>query len=931
VSEPDGPTDLDNRIKRSQIPKDDIEAQNLRAQVEQRLFGGAVQPARIGRYDILHRVGSGGLGVIYAAHDAELDRRVAIKVLQPEAGQSSATGEAHARLVREAQAMAQLSHPNVIHVYEVGSFGDEVYIAMELVDGDTMAEWMRAPGRTWREVLEHFIYAGRGLAAAHDAGLVHRDFKPTNVLVDREGRVRVLDFGLAKLAGAPSVEHRGPAGSASGRGLGAVLTEMGSLVGTPAYMSPEQHAGSEAAEADPSSDQYSFCVALWEGLYGRRPFAGRNLEELLDNKSSQTFDIGESTAERAVPQWVRAILARGLRVAPADRFASMHDLLAALGHDPVRARRRRIGLVAGVVAIAGMIFAGFSMGRAGGDRCDGIADQLGVIWSEDTKRKIERAFTDSGKAYAPDLWARVATELDAYTAKWLQQRTNTCEKMREATTSALLDRQLCLDHRLRDVAELAGLLSRGDADVIEHAAEAVSALPELDPCDEAEGLAEGLAADAEARKRIAEIEATLTRGRALRAAGRFDDALKLARGVREETKRLGYVRGTVEAALLEGSVLDDQGELEQAETVLSGALQHAEQLGMDAAATRILIQLVWAVGINGGRHDEGERLARLAEAKLARSGNPPRLEASLRNTLGTMLQKMGDYEGARKALERALELRRSGEDALRLASTINNLGVLNLSTDDFAQAADYFDQALSLYEEEVGATHPLIAKPLGNLGAALLQLKRAADAQVHLERALTIAERELGEEHPSVARLLVNLGLCHLEQNDAAGALARFERALKVGERALGENHPLLATVRVNIANAQRELGGLDEALATGERALADFARLLGKEHPQITHAHASLAATLVERGDPEAAREHLLRAVALREKALGPDNRAVAELLVDLGDVDLKTGRPGQAAARLERALDILSENDPADRKLVERARPLLMRAREG
>ncbi|MEK7315198.1 MAG: serine/threonine-protein kinase, partial [Candidatus Eisenbacteria bacterium] len=253
--------------------------------------GGAKEPAGsgllsrgalLGRYVILRHIGSGGMGVVYQAYDPKLDRQIVVKLLRPGGGAASTSEAARVRLAREAQALAKLAHPNVVTVYDVGAVDDEVYIAMEFVDGVTLHDWLKAQRRSRSEIVQAFLAAGRGLAAAHRAGLVHRDFKPDNVLVSEDGRIRVLDFGLAMLEKhephTPSVA--GQAGDALGTtaiddGRGALrtpVTQVGARLGTPRYMAPEQHMGQE--DVDARADQFGFCVALHHALYGVYPFAG---------------------------------------------------------------------------------------------------------------------------------------------------------------------------------------------------------------------------------------------------------------------------------------------------------------------------------------------------------------------------------------------------------------------------------------------------------------------------------------------------------------------------------------------------------------------------------------------------------------------------------------------------------------------------------
>ena len=378
-------------------------------------FGALKTGEAVDRYVILSRLGAGAMGVVYAAFDPELDRKVALKLLHParlEADDISASASGRARLYREAKALARLAHPNVVAIHDVGVLGDQIFLAMEFVHGLTLNKWMKAGDapRPWPEVVRVMSLAGEGLAAAHDAGLVHRDFKPDNVLIgEHDRRVRVLDFGLAREEDEPDDAEAGSAEAddvqtraerraitkarsvirASSIELGsqdfAGLTHTGALVGTPAYMSPEQHMGEPA---DARSDQFSFCVTLYQALYGHRPFTGETLTGLAFNVLQGK--VRPAPVKTKVPARLRKIVLRGLAVDPKERYATMRELLDAL--KPVQTRVRKRWLWAAATGALGVGIAVGSVIVNQEEPCTGARARLDGIWDAARRDAIATAF-----------------------------------------------------------------------------------------------------------------------------------------------------------------------------------------------------------------------------------------------------------------------------------------------------------------------------------------------------------------------------------------------------------------------------------------------------------------------------------------------------------------------------------------------------------
>lgn len=449
----------------------------------------------VGRYVILDQLGLGGMGVVYSAYDPDLDRKVALKLVRVgDTGSltsSQATQAAQEGLVREARAMARLSHPNVVSVYDVGVHGRDVFVAMELVEGTTLRRWLRAEKRAVSEILDVFVQAGRGLDAAHQVGIVHRDFKPSNVLVGDDGLTRVMDFGLA---GQSERERRrqdrrdADAGSGSSAQSTHSLGTRG-LMGTPAYMPPEQY---ESPDVDARADQYSFCVTLFEALYETRPFTAAPGLSLRDAKLRGVPDSVPHRLERAVPRRVRHALARGLSPDPAQRWASMVPLMRTL--EPLRRGRwvaATVGTVGVAAAVAGAAVAYANHAEERAALCSGGPARMDAIWNAEIKARIRGAFHAVDVPYAATAWEKVEPELDARTIEWADMYRGACEATqirKEQTAEIMHARMVCFDRVRLDLQALARVFAEADEKVVEKAINAVGALPSVAHCGDLSAL-----------------------------------------------------------------------------------------------------------------------------------------------------------------------------------------------------------------------------------------------------------------------------------------------------------------------------------------------------------------------------------------------------------------------------------------------------------
>jgi eukaryotic-like serine/threonine-protein kinase len=835
----------------------------------------------LGRYLVLEPLGSGAMGLVYAAYDSTLDRRVALKLLHARPGHEEGSVRAR-RLLREAQALAQLTHPNVVTVHDVGTANGRVFLAMEYVQGVTLQRWLETP-RPWPVVLEVFVAAGRGLVAAHAKGLVHRDFKPDNVMIGDDGRVRVMDFGLARTGDDQSSEGQGSPHAEDVK-ISTQLTRTGALLGTPAYMAPEQHLGQAI---DARSDQFSYCVALHEALHGARPFAGESLAALGMAVTKGIF--AEPPPGRAVPKWLRRVVLRGLSIAPEDRFADMTELLRALQYDPQRRRRTLLLGGAGVLSAAAIAWIARGEPEPVVAVCRDAERNLDGVWDTARAARVAAAMRATGSPVAEDTMERVDARLHRYTEGWVAMRTASCEatRVRGEQSEALLDlRNACLDGRLKRLDDLVTVLEHADAAVVERAVAAVADLPSIEPCADVVGLHGGLPPpqDPTVAAAAEQLRASIGRAHALTVAGRYEQARGLAIEASDEARALGYAPVIAETQALLGELLVEAGEPGPAEPVLSRAYFAALEIRHDEVAARVAAQLTYVVGYQLARHDEGARWGEHALAMGLRVGEGQLAEAYARHNLGALANAVDDTEAARRHNERAFALRSAilPPDHPDLGRSLNALGNVHLDLGEYDEALRRYREALELRERVFGPHHPEVAKALNNVSLILRRQRDFTGACQALERAVVIYEAMFGRDSLLIAQPVNNWGIALREGGDPVAAEAQHRRALRIRERALGPEHPDLGDALVGLGRALSDQGRHTEAEPLLERALRLYERSFGPEHPVVAEALIGLGGARLGRGRPEAAEVELARAVALLQKrGVATDEAAEASRLL--------------------------------------------------
>lgn len=850
---------------------------------------------RIGRYVITARVGAGGMGEVYVASDPQLDRKVALKLVRADARTDPQV--ARERMSREAQALARLSHPNVVAVHDVGVHQDQVFIAMDLVEGALLSEWLAAAPRSWREIRRVFLEAGAGLEAAHRVGLVHRDFKPSNVLVTASGRAVVIDFGLARAAEAtPRGEPSAHPGS-----LSSALTQYGAILGTPGYMSPEQL---RAEATDARTDQFSFCVAMYEALHGERVFRSDTLHRML--LEAEQGLVRELPRRKGVPRRFARLLRRGLSARPEDRYPSMAALLAELGRD-VEGQRLRLGATVTVLMLVVTTAVGAHRAAQQQSFCGGGEVRFATAWSAERASRIHQAFRATRMPYAEDAFAAARAVLDPFAGAWVAMYREACEATRVRATQSeeLLDRRMaCLDRRREEVAALVSVLETADAQVTAQAPLSVLAIPPLEGCADAEALLATVAPPpgAPERAEVAAIRGALANARALRDTGQFKQALAAVAQPLERARSLGYGPVLAEALLLAGEASVDAGQFAEAGAHYEPALWTALGARDDAVAARVAVALVELSTRRS--YAEGYVWEPRAEALVGRLRQGEALRALLLLAGATVRYWDGKPTEAIARVEEGLRLHAQHrlDPFLRLRlTTVQGMALTDAGR--LAEAGLARRSALEQSTQLLGAQHPRTGYMWNNLANQYTDEGRFSQAREAYQRALDILLPTVGDQHPNLATILINLGRIEMTLGRPKQGIAPVLRGLVLREAAFGPHHADVGRGYLILSALYLDLGRTAEARGALDRALEIHRKALGETNFEFGEAVATLASLEAREGNPTLALATADRAIRITSLERGPESALVASAWQVKASVLIAIGRAAEAVEPLRRA----------------------------
>ncbi len=852
----------------------------------------------VGRYVVFEPLGRGGMGVVYSAYDPELDRRVALKLLLPR-GDAAGRSRGRMRMVREAQALARLSHRNVVSVHDVGEHDGRVFIAMEFIDGDTLKQWIKKGPHPWKQAVELLSAAGRGLSAAHAKRMTHRDFKPDNVMIEAEtGRVVVMDFGLAT---APNIASHTDDGSSLSGSLSSGdkregLTRTGAVMGTPAYMAPDQHAGAPTA----ASDQFSFCVTLYEALYGHRPFVGETLPQLIG--AALRGDLLQPAQRSSVPRWVRDVVVRGLSGRPHDRWPSMDALLQALQANPSR-RRWAIGGAAGAVLVVGGLYASNQVREEKRqDHCEERSQAADALWTDQNRRRIEGAFAAVDLSYAKEVWALSEENLDLFAQRWRTTRLETC--LAEPTTRPELRAaaDACLDARLNRMQSVIRVLSEADGNVVSRAT-AITQL-DVDDCTDEALLRDAprLPEDPVARDALLQMQADLSHSSTLLLAGRLDEAAALQEDLITEAERRGKDRLLADAKYRLGKTRSLQTRYKESARLLEDAYFLAMKVSDRELARLISLELVDIHGQRLANAPLGRLWARHVQLLVDAHPNAKH-QADLDQTLARLEFTVGHFGRALALSEGALRVfeEQLGQASARTTGCRELLFAIYDRLGRVDDAVETSRAVLSSRLDTHGETHPFTLTARINLAAALISLRELDEAQIQLRKVIDATN----PPNLDTASAMDNLSLVFTLQGRPEEAVELNTQVLSIRRRLLSDNHLRVAHTLTNRTSMFIDLGDFDGAIKAAREAREIYRAGAGTDSPYLIYPDLLEGDVLMSTGRTAEALPLLQRAFEHQQRIDDTNSTDALAVTTAYSMALLSLGRPRDALALTQPWID--------------------------
>lgn len=845
----------------------------------------AKEGSTIGRYAVVRAIGRGGMGVVYLARDPNLDRMVAIKLVKPSLKGDERAEHFERRLMREARAMAKLTHPNVLTIFDVGKHQNQVFLASEWVDGSTLEDWIGESTHRWQSVLQPFAGAARGLVAAHAAGLIHRDFKPSNVMVGKDGRVLVFDFGLVKSVKAS---------------LDDITTQLSGnfIVGTPAYMSPEQMIGDPA---DARSDQFSFCASLYESIAGKRPFAGRSLMELLAN-----IKAGKIEEPKNIPKWLWDMLKRGLRRNPEERFPSMSAVLEILEEGLAERRRRTLLFVvgAGVIAAAVAALLFYWTSAVDEDELCGVAEQeIAGVWDDNKRASLHEGMMSGEFLYAKDSLDYVSGYFDEYAVDWQEQKRASCVDTKIGklqTKERFTRREKCLNRLSVQFGALTTRLQAGDRDSVYHAVTMAQNLAPVSDCSRDRVFVDSRDIDTRTPEALQSHWTDLQILENFLTTKKYEDAELRAQALLEQVVEHRPTEALVSTLL--GAALSKQGKHSEAVQALEGAFYAAVAGKDDKIAATATCEIFRIYGSELHDHKSAQRWRQLAKAAVERDGSDEIL-IRWQQTQAYVSVRKGDWASAETQYKVALDKLASAEsmNSTQQSEIEWSLGSLFLEREQAEQAELLFRSVLNKRLEILGAKHPEVAVAKANVARALHGQGKQSEANVLGQESLDSLLESVGEDDLLVGKTLNVLAQFSVAEGLADNANRQLLRALTVKRKVYGKESGQLLSTLVNLMEVDRMRAHYSDLVAHGQEALAIAPQVKNWTALQTQELRLRMAEARLEFGEAEDAQRECQDIQGKAAPALK------ARLMACMGRAKLAFGDNRGAQKELQSALETL------------------------